>query len=204
MKLLSLVVAASFAAMLASSPLANATEKPDYDVILDDGAVQVRSYPSLLIAEVTVSGDRDQAASRAFRQLAGFIFGGNDSETSIAMTAPVVQTPQEDGDWVVNFMMPSKFTKDTLPRPNDPDIRVSLSPPAQTISLRFNGRSTETNLSQHREELKRYMAEKNLKAIGPHFYAFYNAPMVPGVFRRNEVHYPVKAVETVTVEPPAP
>lgn len=189
MKTLSRLCAAFVLAALLLSPAASATELPDYKVVKSDGAIEVRDYPSLLIAEVTVSGERGQAASRAFRKLAGFIFGGNDSDTSIAMTAPVVQIPMDSGEWVVNFMMPNQFTAETLPTPNDPAVRVSLSPPEQTISIRFNGRGTERNLSRHTEKLDRYIADNDVKINGSHFYAFYDAPMVPGMFRRNEVHY---------------
>jgi len=51
----------------------------------------------------------------------------------IAMTSPVVQTPNS-GDtnsgadaesWTVNFMMPSEYSMETLPKPTDTDIRLA-------------------------------------------------------------------------------
>jgi len=188
------IMAAVFALLLMSlmSAKSHATELPDYTVVSSDGAIEIRDYPSLLIAEVTVSGDRGQAGGRAFRKLAGFIFGGNDSESSIKMTAPVVQTPQEDGRWVINFMMPSKFTKSNLPRPNDADIRIRETEPVQTVSLRFNGRAGAQSLARHNKQLMDYAASKNLSLDGEPYYAFYDAPMVPGPFRRNEVHIRLK------------
>jgi hypothetical protein len=188
------VMAAFFAfGLLSFMPSSShAVELPDYKVIKSDGAFEIRDYPSLLIAEVTVSGDRGQAGGRSFRKLAGFIFGGNDNETSIKMTAPVVQTPQEDGRWVVNFMMPSKFNKSNLPRPNDEDIRIRETEPVQTVSLRFNGRAGEQSLKRRNKELMDYISAKGLEAVGEPYYAFYDAPMVPGPFRRNEVHMRLK------------
>jgi len=171
----------------------HAAELPDYVVVESPGGgIEIRDYPSLLIAEVTVPGKRGEAAGTAFRKLTGFIFGGNDTKTSIKMTAPVVQTPQADGQWVVNFMMPSKFNKDNLPRPNNPDIRIRETEPVRTISLRFNGRTGAKSLAKRHQQILDYAAKAELKTLGAPYYAFYDAPMVPGPFRRNEVHIRVK------------
>ena len=53
-------------------------EAPRYTVersLSDD--VEIRSYEPMLLAQVTVQGDRSGAGSEAFRILAGFIFGKN-------------------------------------------------------------------------------------------------------------------------------
>ncbi|MEQ1708454.1 MAG: heme-binding protein [Terricaulis sp.] len=44
------------------------------------------------------------------------------------MTAPVTQSGR-DGAWVVRFVMPSAYTLETLPLPNDARVRlVPVSP----------------------------------------------------------------------------
>ncbi len=171
----------------------HAAELSDYVVVESSGGgIEIRDYPSLVIAEVTVPGKRGEAAGAAFRKLAGFIFGGNETKTSIKMTAPVVQTPQADGQWVVNFMMPSKFNKDNLPRPNNAEIRIRETEPVRTISLRFNGRAGAKSLAKRRKQILDYAAKAELETLGVPYYAFYDAPMVPGPFRRNEVHIRLK------------
>ena len=118
------------------SGTASATEKPDYTVVQEDGKFEIREYPPMILAEVTVDGDRRKANSRGFRKLAAFIFGDNVSQDKVAMTSPVVSKPEkiamtspvvskpekidmtapvtstleEDGRWVVNFMMPSEYS----------------------------------------------------------------------------------------------
>lgn len=42
----------------------------------------------------------------------------------IAMTAPVTQVKQQDESWVVAFVMPEKWTKETLPKPNNPEVTI--------------------------------------------------------------------------------
>lgn len=68
-----------------------AVEEPAFKTVMSDGAFEVRDYPSLVVAEVTVTGEQKEAASKGFRLLAGYIFGGNRRRQSIAMTAPVAQ-----------------------------------------------------------------------------------------------------------------
>jgi len=188
-----------------------ATEKPDYTVEREDGKFQIRAYPSMLLAEVDVIGDRDQAANRGFRRLAAFIFGDNeiqtgkeDSSSKIAMTAPVVQTPQStkidmtspvvqtpnaEGKWTVNFMMPSEYTMETLPKPTDKDIRIFKSEPYRSVSIRFSGRGTKSNLAKHKTRLTDWIAAQGLVTEGGPEYAFYDAPFIPPMFRRNEIHF---------------
>ena len=68
-----------------------AVEEPAFRATLQDGPFEVRDYPALVVAEVTVGGGQKEAASKGFRLLAGYIFGGNGGKQSIAMTAPVSQ-----------------------------------------------------------------------------------------------------------------
>lgn len=183
---------------------ASATETPDYSVVKTDGAFEIREYPSMLLAEVTVDGDRRSANNRGFRKLAAFIFGDNISKDKVAMTSPVVSTPKSEaiemtspvvrtqdpnGLWTVNFMMPSKYTLETLPKPTDPDIRIFESEPYRTVSIRYNGNNTTKNIAKHEAKLREFIEAQALKVEGMPQYAGYDAPWVPGPFKRNEVHF---------------
>lgn len=122
---------------------AMAVEEPAFKTVMSDGAFEVRDYPSLVVAEVTVTGEQKEAASKGFRLLAGYIFGGNRRRQSIAMTAPVAQEPSSEkiamtapvsqtrvaGNWIVRFTMPSAYTMELLPEPNDPQVRLQRLPP---------------------------------------------------------------------------
>ena len=201
-----------FMLSIAFAEKAMAIEKPDYTVAMSEGKFEIRDYPEMLLAEVTVSGDRNQAANRGFRKLAAFIFGDNQPNSKIAMTSPVTQTPQEvqdlknqkiamtapvmqvpdeNGQWLVNFMMPSEYSMDTLPKPIDEDIRIFKTEPYRTVSIRFSGRGTMKNLQKQQDKLDIFVKEQGLTVSGEPEYAFYNPPIVPPMFRRNEVHYRV-------------
>ncbi|MGL4542038.1 MAG: SOUL family heme-binding protein, partial [Polymorphobacter sp.] len=131
-----------------------ATEEPPFTVSFAQDDFEVRDYPALVAAEVSVSGDRKAAASKGFRLLAGYIFGGNTRRQSIAMTAPVVQAPAAsekiamtapvlhtggDGAWVIRFIMPRGATLETLPKPNNPAVQLRAVAPARVAVVRFSG-----------------------------------------------------------------
>ena len=68
------------------------TEEPHYlgEPLTD--RVEIRRYGPRIAAETTVFADDQQARNTGFRRLAGYIFGGNQRQTKIAMTAPVAQS----------------------------------------------------------------------------------------------------------------
>ena len=96
----------------------NGYEVPPYRVEARAGAFELRQYEPHLVAEVVVEGSRSSTASRGFRALANYIFGGNDRGEKIAMTVPVTQTPV-DGGYRVRFAMPSRFDRTALPDPEN-------------------------------------------------------------------------------------
>ena len=62
----------------------------------------------MVIARTQVRSDYSEATSRGFRRIANYIFGGNDANTEIAMTAPVITGSPVDanGNYEIAFVMP--------------------------------------------------------------------------------------------------
>ncbi len=185
-----------------------ATEEPAFTLVIDDGALQVRQYPPLAVAEVRVEGDRRDASSAGFRILAGYIFGGNTRRERIAMTAPVVQSPPTSekiamtapvsqtaigGAWIVRFTMPAGYTLDTLPKPNDSRVALSVAPASRVAVIRFSGWASDRDFERKREELQQWLTKRDLRAIGPASLAQYDPPWTLGPLRRNEVMLPIEA-----------
>lgn len=182
--------------------VAIATEEPQFVSALQDGAFEIRDYPALIAAEVSVAGERSEAVSAGFRLLAGYIFGGNTRKESIAMTAPVVQLPSagesipmtapitQSGDsegWVIRFIMPQAYTLETLPIPNDPKVRLTALAPARFAVVRFSGLASESDISEKIVELDAFIVKQGLTAAGPPALARYNPPWTLWFLRRNEL-----------------
>lgn len=185
---------------------AMATEEPSYTLVERDGDFEIREYPALVIAEVTVEGDRREASNRGFRPLANYIFGGNQPSQAIEMTAPVTSTragrsegetiamtapvtseAAGEGRWRVAFIMPAKWSMDTLPAPDDAQIDLRETPARRVAVLQFSGLMGEDRIAEKLAELQGVMARRGLTAQSPPTYAAYNPPWIPGPFRRNEI-----------------
>ena len=175
--------------LLFAGDLAMAIEEPEYEVLSEADTYEIRRYAPYIVAEVDVDGDADSAGSKAFRILAGYIFGDNEGDTRMKMTAPVASQPA-GGDanrHTYAFVMERKYTLESLPRPNDPRIRLSEVEPRTMAAVRYSGRWTEKNYRQHLAELRQALAADGVATRGEPLLARYNSPFTPWFLRRNEV-----------------
>lgn len=193
----------AFLSALLTTTTAMAYEEPKYEIVGQAGELELRRYEAHLVAETTVDGDFDASGSAAFRILARYIFGGNQSKESMAMTIPVTRerldatgraaTETGAGRWSWTFVMPSKHTLGTLPRPVDARIVLREVPPSLVAVIRFSGRSSTANFREHEEKLRAAMAKAGLTPSGPLRFAVYDAPFKPWFMRRNEILAPIVA-----------
>ena len=182
--------------------MAMAVEEPAFKEVLREGAFELRDYPALVAAEVTVAGDQKEAANKGFRLLAAYIFGGNKRQQSIAMTAPVAQqavsekiamtapveqTQNAAGTWFVRFTMPSAYTLQTLPVPDDSRVGLRNIEPARFAVLRFSGLAQPGDVEERSKELLALVKSHGLRAKGSVALAQYNPPWTLWFMRRNEV-----------------
>ena len=189
---------------LLGSP-AMATEEPPFTVHLAKGDFEVRDFPALVAAEVSVPGDRKDAASKGFRLLAGYIFGGNTAKRSIAMTAPVTQAAASEkiamtapvmqiggnGTWVIRFIMPLGTTIETLPKQNNPPVKLRGLTPLRVAVVKFSGLARQDDVDARTTALSQFAKAQNLQVIGPPSLAQYDPPWTLWFMRRNEVMLPV-------------
>ncbi|AFM15505.1 SOUL heme-binding protein [Mycolicibacterium chubuense NBB4] len=162
--------------------------------------VEIRQYGSRIAAETTVAGDKQQALNTGFRRLAAYIFGKNHRDTEIAMTAPVSQQAGEDiamtapvsqtgseQGWTVRFFMPSKWSMETLPAPNDDTVRLVSVPPETVAVLTFSGDRSTAAIAERTEELLKTLRDNGIEPAGDPVSWFYDPPWTLPFRRRNEV-----------------
>ncbi|MEM6973595.1 MAG: heme-binding protein [Pseudomonadota bacterium] len=184
-----LIVSALLIALLLWVFVFQDIETPAYRVTHRHGAMELRDYPSMVVAEVRTAGSRRKAVQRGFRPLAAYIFASGRPGPRIAMTAPVTQRRLSGArDWVVRFIIPAEHQLADLPRPG-PRHAVQLAelPPARRAALRFSGVATDARLAEAEGRLRSWLRSEGLPAEGPAEFAYYNDPMTPGFMRRNEV-----------------
>ncbi len=195
-----IAVAAAIAAV-AAGPIMSRVERPRYDVIERAGAIEVRAYAPMIAAQTSVLGERKPAIEEGFRRIASYIFGANKPRTKIAMTAPVTQAPsqkiamtapvtqqaQGKHQWTISFIMPSAYTLQALPEPDDARIDLIEIPARKMLAITFSGTASDTLIGGKISELRDYAKSKGLKVSDEPTLAFYNPPWTLPFLRRNEV-----------------
>jgi hypothetical protein len=201
------------AVLLLSGVFAMATEEPSYQILQTTEDYELRRYDPYRVAEVEVRGDFEDVGSEAFRILAGYIFGDNQGETKMAMTAPVNQRPAETTHeqvgtrlemtapvsqrpagadaYVISFVMPASFTLETLPQPNNPRIRLREEPAGRVAARRYSGSWNEARYREEERHLLDALQRDGLQPRGTPIYARYNSPFSLPMFRRNEILVPL-------------
>ena len=183
-----------------AGPVMSNVEKPDYKVIQSEQNIEIRQYEPMIIAEVEVDGKREDAIRDGFRLLADYIFGNNTVQQVISMTAPVqqkenqkiamtapVQQQSTGKSWRMSFVMPSKYSMDSLPVPNNNRVRLKEILTKKFVVIEFSGTNSNENVTEHENQLMNYIEANQIKIIGSPKYAFYNAPWTLPFLRRNEV-----------------
>jgi hypothetical protein len=128
-------------------------------------------------------------ASSGFRKLAGFIFGGNEQKTGIAMTAPVRMNMTEKGS-EMSFVMPEKYDETNLPKPNDKSILIHKSTPQYVAVIVFGGYASDEKISLYKQKLTEILNKRNIKISGDYNFLGYNAPY-QFIARTNEITIPI-------------
>jgi hypothetical protein len=163
-----------------------ATERPKYSAEVSEPPFEIRQYAPTVVAEVHVDGTREEAVNMGFRILAGYIFGNNETQQKVAMTAPVGQNEARSG-WDIRFTMPSGYTLSTLPKPRDPRVALIAVPSRRVAAVAFSGFWSDSNLLAHQAQLFDFLSKHKLTALAAPVYAYYDPPWTPWFWRTNEV-----------------
>ena len=170
---------------------ASSIETQKYRVVKKENGFEVRFYPKATFATIRSSGTNyKQVASSGFRKLAGYIFGGNDQNKSIAMTAPVRMEMSEKGSGM-SFVMPEKYDIASLPKPNDATVEIKQSEEVYAAVIAFGGYANDEKIDEYKNKLVALLQKKNIKIIGSFNFLGYNAPY-QFIGRKNEISIPVE------------
>ena len=166
-----------------------AIDKPEYVVLQKIGELEIRQYPTLIVARTRVEADFEDAGNLAFRRLAGYIFGGNSGDQKISMTAPVTMAPEPSGGgaYWISFFMPADYQLSDLPAPTDDKVEITRLPAAKLAVVAYKGGWSEGKYHRHRERLMKLLEDTQWRVRGEPIWARYNSPLRPAFMRSNEV-----------------
>ena len=106
------------------------------------------------------------------------------------MTTPVTQS-EESSEMIMQFYLPSKFTKKTAPVPTDSRVELITIEEGYYAVIKYSGRLTDKNFNKHKKILKENLIEDKIEIIGPAIKAIYNGPFTLPILRRNEAMFRV-------------
>jgi len=168
-------------------------EQAKYEVLREINKVEIRRYPSLVIARVDGYGDG------GFNLLFSFITGNNRQKSKIAMTAPVVSeqiamtAPVFSESDSIGFVMPEGLTLETMPEPIDERVKIVEMPERVVAVLKFSGRWSNSIFKKKSKEMLEELTKAEIETAGQVFTMRYNGPFTPWFMRRNEVAVAIEA-----------
>jgi len=202
------LAAALMASACSTVGVRSGTEEPGFTEVARVGDVEIRTYGERIAAQTVVSGSSEVARNRGFQRLAGYIFGGNTARTSIAMTAPVAQIPDDptpgrsqsiamtapvaqgatgQDRWTIQFFMPAEYTMASLPVPRDPAVVLAVVPAETYAVLRFSGLGSARIVAEKQAEMEAALTGSQWVSAGDPVVWFYDPPWTLPPLRRNEV-----------------
>jgi hypothetical protein len=161
-------------------------EEQKFTIIKKYPAFEIRFYPSAVLATVySKAKTYKELASPGFNKLAGYIFGGNDKEAKIAMTAPV-RMDINDSNSSMSFVMPANYSLENLPKPNNATVEVKKIPEEYVAVIKFGGYASDEDIKTYSEKLQKLLLENGILSHGNYRFLGYNPPFQP-IGRRNEI-----------------
>ncbi len=164
----------------------NKTEEQKHSIIRKYKDFEIRFYPSATIATIKSNAKTyKELSGPGFQKLAGYIFGGNEAKKKISMTTPVQMDINDSGS-TMSFVMPSEYSKESLPKPNDPNVNIINTADEYVAVIRFGGYASDEDLKFNSEKLKNLLKENEIMSYGNYRFLGYNPPF-QFIGRRNEI-----------------
>ena len=164
---------------------AMAYEESPFNIVHQTDIYEIRHYVDRLAVQATYTNQ-----DSSFRNLFNYISGANIDSEKIQMTTPVTQSAKSS-EMVMQFYLPSKFTKKTAPVPTDPRVKLITIEEGHYAVIKYSGRLTDKNFNKHKKILKENLIEDKIEIIGPAIKATYNGPFTLPMLRRNEAMFHV-------------
>lgn len=180
---------------------ASSYQEPDYDVLTKQRIFEVRSYKPMILAVTTNEQSTNGSRNINFRTLFDYISGENiamttpvyedTASTSIPMTTPVYQEQNKQSQMMA-FVLPSKYTLETAPKPTNDQVTLKQVPQRKMAAITFSGLMGDEKIAAKTAMLQSWLEDNNYTIMGDFMTASYNPPFTLPPFRRNEVLVEIK------------
>ena len=160
-------------------------EEANYEVVKKNEVYEIRKYSDRLAIETDISNE-----GNSFRKLFNYISGNNDKNEEIKMTTPVTQI-EKKGNMTMQFYFPSRFNKENIPSPSNPDVKILNIKGGYYAVIRYSGRASDKNFIKHKSILENELKKDNMIILSPPIKATYDGPFTLPMNRRNEAMFEI-------------
>jgi len=160
-------------------------KEPAYKLIDKLSNIEIRDYSSYVIARTSLNIDLKED-NNMFRILASYIFGGNERNESIPMTAPVT-TYSDNEDYHMIFYMLDADSPQDLPKTDGQSIDFEEFTLGRCAVISFSWFTSNNRVHYYTDLLKDYVLENNLSTKSPYMVNRYDPPWRLPFLRRNEI-----------------
>lgn len=169
------------------------SQEPVYTVLQKNDEYEIRKYDPYIIAQVSFHGSYKTVANKGFKVLANYIFGDNEKNVKMSMTAPVfVEKKEKDDEYLVAFVMPNSYNLKTLPKPNDSRIKITEKSSETLAAYRFSWYPSAKRIEQKKQKFMMLLERDGIKAESSMLLARYNPPFILPFLMRNELLIVIK------------
>ena len=162
-----------------------AYEEANYEVVKKNEVYEIRKYSDRLAIETDISNE-----GNSFRKLFNYISGNNNKNEEIKMTTPVTQM-EKKGNMTMQFYLPSRFNKENIPSPSNPDVKILNIKGGYYAVIRYSGRASDKNFIKHKSILENELKKDDMSILSPPIKATYDGPFTLPMNRRNEVMFEI-------------
>ena len=162
-----------------------AYEEANYEVVKQNKVYEIRKYSDRLAIEAITSNE-----GSSFRKLFNYISGNNENKEEISMTTPVTQV-EKKGNMTMQFYLPSRFNKENIPSPSNPDVKILNIKGGYYAVIRYSGRASDKNFIKHKSILENELKKDNMIILSPPIKATYDGPFTLPMNRRNEAMFEI-------------
>ena len=186
-----IVIAAFLAIQLFAMSSQKSIETYPFKVVKTYDNFEIRNYEASLFTAVKLSSNEySKVSSSGFSILAGYIFGGNETNEKIAMTSPVAMTLEDS--MTMMFMVPREFNKENLPRPNQSQIEFKEEPAKTVAAIRFGGWTNDEKIEKYKQKLIAELDKNGIEYTNRFYLLGYNPPYEI-LNRKNEIIVELKS-----------
>ena len=156
-----------------------------YKVVKKTDIYEIRYYPERFVAQTTYS-----KGESGFQKLFRYITGSNRSTQKINMTTPVTEEVINN-KMVMQFFLPTGYTLENAPTPNDPNIIITTIKEGYYAVIQYSGRHTDKRFIKHKKILYQALVEDGITMNEIPIKASYNDPYTLPILRRNETMFSI-------------